>query len=343
MKHNKSMKKITLTSVKLFFAVSLCAIALSGCATNVSTQVMRPAQFDLNGAKSISVLPFSVSGVKNIDSSGYFIVDIINIASAIANKAEPDETKIANYITSELTTKISQSGYYDLVSSSAVSSAIERGSVPPVDAYLTGKIVNFTHNTSSRTEKKYTDKEKDEYYYETYYKRTVDLALQYQVIDAKTNRVLATRNRSYSAYSSESTDKTNLPSSYSIIDDKLDTFVSQIMKEIEPYAETVHIKLLKYKGSDPYMDTAYEFLKLGNKDDARDLYLEVYEKTGDFTAGYNAAMLLEAEGNLDEARILLATLVRETGNKKAVKALSSVEYEITQRDKLRAQESARNK
>ena len=185
------------------------------------------------------------------------------------------------------------------------------------------------------------DEKKENFIYETYFTRHVEVSIMYQTIDAKTNRVLFYNTRSYNASSSETKDRQSLESPYSIIESRMRNFVLQVMKEIEPYSEVVKIKLLKDKSHDLYMKTAYEFAKIDEREEARALYLKQYELTGNFVAAYNAALLYQADGELEEAESILALLVEKTYDKRAVKALSKVEYEIAQREKLKKQEEAR--
>ena len=317
------------------------ALVLASCATTISRSVMRPAQFDLDGAASIAVLPFAASGTTNIDSSGLLLVDVIQLASSLAGDGEPDERRMVDYVTSQLTARLSQSGYYTLISASAVTRAVQAGNPPPVDVYLTGSVIDFSHHTSTRTEKRWLDADKKEYVIDTFYTRHVDVRIQYQAIDARTDRVLATNTRSYSASSGEHSSRTALPPPYRIIEPRLDTFVAQVMRELEPYPETVKVRLLKDRSGSEYLKAAGNLARQGELATARDMFLKEYRYSGNFVAGYNAALLWQADGQLEEARTLLSALVESSGDKRAIKALAALDYEIAQQEKLRRQEAAR--
>ena len=66
-KKGKKMKKKNilktqiahLTILILLVFVSMCCI---GCATTIPVEIQRPAELELNGAKTIAVLPISTSG-----------------------------------------------------------------------------------------------------------------------------------------------------------------------------------------------------------------------------------------------------------------------------------------
>jgi hypothetical protein len=71
--------------------------------------------------------------------------------------------------------------------------------------------------------------------------------------------------------------------------------------------------------------------------------LEVYETTGMFEAGYNAAMLLVVLEKYDDAKILMTELYSQTGNQKAKTAIKDIQYEIKSREKYLQQQQSREK
>ena len=328
---------------KIFALICLCGVSLVSfsCATKVYTTVRRPAEFNLQGAISIAVLPFQLSNTVNYESSGFLVLDVLDFfLSSALNTGNTDESRAANYITSNLTSRVSASGYYTLVSSSAVQNALKNGTTAPCDAYLTGQILDFNYNTESHDYKKKIDDET--YETVTEYRRNVTVRVLYQVIDSKTNRILESRSRKYTNYSSYYPTRLSMPSAYEIIENDLDSLVKQIMKELEPYDEQIELKLMSDKSKNHDMELAKKYVENNLIEKALDKYQEVYTETGMFEAGYNAAILYEAYDNLQTAKTIMTRLVDATGDKKAVSALANINYEIQQEEKLHQQTEARN-
>ena len=93
---------------------------------------------------------------------------------------------------------------------------------------------------------------------------------------------------------------------------KLGTSARQILREIQPYVVTKRIELLEYSSKHPGMKYADELAKDGYVEESYEKFFEIYEDQGIFEAGYNAAMLLEALGELDDAETLMKEEERKT-------------------------------
>ena len=89
------------------------------------------------------------------------------------------------------------------------------------------------------------------------------------------------------------------------------------------------------------MEYADKLVKDGNLTLAYNEFIEVYENTNMFEAGYNAACILEAQEKYEVAQDFLLDLYNRTGNTKALELLKDVRYEIRQRDKLIQQNKTR--
>ena len=85
------------------------------------------------------------------------------------------------------------------------------------------------------------------------------------------------------------------------------------------------------------MELANEYAKNGNLQGAKETFLEVYEETGLFEAGYNAAILMQALEEYYDAERLMQELVDRTYDKQAVKALSSIKKEMKAKAKVSEQ------
>jgi hypothetical protein len=79
-------------------------------------------------------------------------------------------------------------------------------------------------------------------------------------------------------------------------------------------------KALKQRAKD-----AETLAKQGNYKAAQNSFSNIYQTTGDFSAGYNAAIMTEASGDVDGAIAQMQKLVDDTGNPKAGAALARMQ------------------
>ncbi|MBO5481828.1 MAG: hypothetical protein J5978_00655 [Spirochaetaceae bacterium] len=109
------------------------------------------------------------------------------------------------------------------------------------------------------------------------------------------------------------------------------------MKKIAPYTVHREISMMKDKSKNTNMKLAKEFIKNGQINLAKEEYLKVYKQTGLLEAGFNAARLMEAQGNYEEAEKIMFEIYQNSANKKVYSALNDIRYEIRTAKKLQAQ------
>jgi len=66
-------------------------------------------------------------------------------------------------------------------------------------------------------------------------------------------------------------------------------------------------------------------VKKGSYKSAEEAFLGIYRDTGSFAAAYNAGLLLELQGDLEGAAILMQRLFDETGNQKAALSIERIQ------------------
>ena len=317
---------------------TLCFMLFVGCATSIPVNIQRPAVLDLGGAESICVVPFKLQEYDDGVKLGGIT---INFGTIFANTKEQEaEVEIANFLTNELTSKLAVSDYYKLVNSSVVESAIKAGTKVPVDIYLTGKIDKFSEDIV-RERKEYFD-ENDESYYVTKYSKVVYLVVTYQVVDSKDNSVISYKTESYTRTSDLYDDRDDLPKSITVIDQELNYLVGQIYRNIHPYTEVKYLQLKSDKSKNPEFEVAEKLAKNGMIKEAQEKFSSIYEQTQNYEAGYNAALLMQANGDLDNAYNFMKEISEKTADKQSVTALKDIQFEIDSAKKLQAQNSARN-
>ena len=99
-----------------FLSILIPAFLLSACSTTISTRVKRPAQLDLEGARSIAVVPFQEA---KRDGALVSILSIL-LTGSDPDKEKSETKKIADYVTDQLNSAIAEEAYFDLISSHVV-------------------------------------------------------------------------------------------------------------------------------------------------------------------------------------------------------------------------------
>jgi len=337
---------------KCLFCLSLlCTFLLSSCASSIDVKVVRPAELNLNGAKTIAVLPFKPSQFfitnRAFSTSEFILYSMFRIFDG----ADPDERRCLEYLQSQLESGLSSSSYIKLVNSDAVSRALKNNTQNPADVYLTGEVTYFDIDDSFRKVKvKFRDAQDGHpavYEIETRWKRQARIDIRYQVIDSKTDHIIAYRNVSYSAETAEYTDRTNLPSAFYMLDSDLYSLSKKILREVQPYTVTKSIKLLstksKIKMLKELMKIANDTVDDGNLEDGYRQFRDIYDKYKLVEAGYNAAMIQQALGNLERAESELIDVQEKfPSDSRISKGLSDIRYEIRQAEVLKSQTKSAN-
>ncbi len=325
------MKKI------LLVITAVCSVLFfAGCASTVRVDVTRPAELDLRGAKTVAVLPFrpvsSWSG-----SYSYRMgqrVSVLDFLSFVFESPSSDEERCLYELKNQLEKKILDSGYLTLISSNIVEKELDRGDAVSADVYLVGQVTRF--DVVDREKERRSSKDGEVYYYKEY-TREVNFDFYCQIIDSQSNTVLGYKKFAYSRSSYDEEKKSKLPSAYNIIESSISYAVSDLMRSLEPYKITKNIKLLSHKSEE--MKNADKMVKSGLITEGGRTFLKIYNNTGIFEAGYNAALLLEALGKYDSAEELMEDVAKKSGEKKAYTALQDIRNEKQLNQKLLDQQA----
>lgn len=329
--------------LKSLFIILFFTLFIS-CATTLTVQVKRPAQLDLNGAKTIAVLPFIPYQIKNSSDVFSFIIETIFLDY---DKCSPDEKNCLNRLKNEIETALSKSPYISLINSSEVQRAIKNNYLNPADVYLTGEVTNFfindiTHKTKVPvtyydTDEEGNKKKRTEYEEKIEFSRNVKLELVYQVVDSSTGKVISHKSADISKESLYYDKKSELPSAYSIVEYKIIDLAKKIMQDLQPYTINKSIKLLKDKSKNPDMKNADKLAKKNFIEQSYNEFVRIYRETELFEAGYNAAVLQLALGKLSSAKEMMEEIYNKFLDQRAMNALVDINNEIYQAQKLRNQ------
>ena len=338
-----SIKK-TFRITGLLFLV-LTNLFLFSCATTVNVNLTRPAQLDLNGARTIAVLPFKPTYYYKEYETSLGKQILINTFYQIFKIKDPDEQLVIDSLYSQIEHGLLNSPYIKLVSSDAVEKALRKGSLNPADVYLTGEVSYFSVDDRVSEEKKLikaaSGNQPAQYQYKKYWRRYVTFYFNYQIVDSTTDKIIAVNEYRCSNNSYKYDSKRDLPSVYSILESDIKSASKKILHELQPYTVTKSIKLLETKTKDKVlkerMKAADELAESSMLTKASDEFQKIYEETGLIEAGYNAAILQEALGNLSKAERMMTEVYNANPDSRVAKGLADIQYEINQANRLKKQ------
>lgn len=319
--------------LRKFFGVALTAALLTGCATTVTYKVDRPADLDLNGARSIAIESVIVPSYSRYSSKG-------------------DDTVVAQYIENTLAKRINQGGYYTVYTS--------RDRRSNADVYFDAEIVVFEVNDSSRqvkvenpnyiplkpgerrVEKRGSNiNTTEKYIYETRYTRKVHFVMNYSFINGINDKTIATKQCEFTKSSSETTDKSSLSDPIDLLRYDLNCLVDDVLYAIQPYQETCSVTLLEDETKSEDMKQADKLADKGQLVDSYRIFKRVYDQSGYFVAGYNAALLQLAMGNLSQAKAEMQDVYKASGDQRARDYIDYIDKEIQSAQRLQKQDAAR--
>ena len=328
-----------------YFILLSFLLILSSCATTVDVRLTRPANLDLNGAKTIAVLPIKPKSYYREYNTSLGVELLINSFYQFFEIPDPDEEAAISLLKNQIERGLMQSPYITLVSSREVELANKNGYLNPADVYLTGEVSRYNVTDDYYDEKKIIKEaegdRKAEYEIKRYWTREVEFTLRYQVVDSSTNKVISLGEVRCDDESSSYNSKKELPSAYNIIESNLRYAAKKILKELQPYSVIKSISLLEVKTKDKLlkqrMKDADALAKKNLIREAAAEFQSVYNEYGAVEAGYNAAILEEALGNLSEAEKKMLAVYEENPDSRVAKGLADIRNEIALANKLNKQ------
>ena len=275
------------------FLVALVVMVFESCATMVQFDLEHPPLVDMRGMETITVIPLTW---KNDGSYGY----------------------LANDLTRTLTNGIKQNKTYQFVEPSKLRNIDKSGYWEHIDVFIEGTILSVS--TDDETDIR-EEKDGDKTTTKEYVIRTVTVTFEYKYFRATDNVQLGSFVKSAkdektfdnSSRSSKWWEELLLdiflprkgPSETDLAKSAIRQFSPNMSIEVNPYKTTEKRKIAKSTNKDPIFKEAEKQTKRKNYFEALMLYKNIYEQTGSITAGYNMALLLEANNQFPEALALL--------------------------------------
>ena len=337
----KNMKK----RISFYFTIICFCFMFLSCATTVNVKLTRPAHLDLNGARTIAILPIKPCAYYKEYNTSLGMEILINSFYQIFDIHDPDEQLAIDSLRTQIERGLLDSPYIKLVSSDAVENAKRKGYLNPADVYLTGEVTYFDVSDSKSEERKLVKAakgdQKAEYEIVRYWKRTAYFNFKYQVVDSSTDKVISFDEIRMEETSSRYESKSSLPGTYTLLESDIRYAAKRILQELQPYVVTKSIKLLEVKTKDKElkarMKAADELAENNQINTASAEFQKIYEETGIVEAGYNAAILQEALGNLSIAETMMEKVYLQNPDSRVAKGLSDIRNEINMANRLKNQ------
>ncbi|GHT90947.1 hypothetical protein FACS1894140_0510 [Spirochaetia bacterium] len=310
--------KNSMTRFSSLFLIVLSVAILAGCATTIPVQVTKLPRVDTSAISKIVVEPFDVS------------------------QDTQDERQLAEYLSRTIGDKVLSTNRFTIIEAEDFAQIKKRGEnyADVADAWYSGEINRFTVTDSSYEDEVY-DSAAKERVPKTMYKREVELEFSYRLVRARDGGIID-RLTLAGTESAKSEDPEGLTPAQAIARKIVDKQLQNMPRDIAPWTTTEQRTLEKDTTKNPRMKDAVALVKAGSYRDAQILYSSIYAETGNFAAGYNAAITAELQGYLPEAIELMSRLNTASGNPKARSEYQRMEAALAESKTLETRYDASN-
>ena len=295
--------------------IAALALLCAGCATTVSFQVQRPPTLNTLGIQRLAVMPFTTT-----DNS-------------------PLQRQAAAWLTNESLTRIQATNHFTLINAAEVERVRRtNGNVEALaDALFGGQVVSLTVRNSSR-ELSYKDKEGNIVPY-TLYEREVEMAFNYTLTRTRDGSMIGPVNKSVTT-NEFNENRAELRTPEVMVQSLVQQGLAGLARDVAPYMATERRSLMSETSKDKVVKQrakeAHALVKAGSYKSAQNAFLNIYQDTGSFPAGYNIALLIEVQGDLEGAVAFLQQVYNDTGNPQAAAEISRLQRAIANAGLLEA-------
>ena len=279
---------------RILFLLLFQVLSIS-CATVVKFELERPPLVDLRGKSKITVIPLEWT-----DQGSY--------------------NYLAGDVTRALASGVRRASFFHYVNPSVLRNMNSANYWQHVDVYITGRIVNVTReDTTERRE----ETSGDEKVTKTYITRTVTVIVSYQYISAIDGEVLGVFDKTEieqvtidytkkagNFWGNLLTEVINsiVPSRRELSRKAVQGLSVNMYRELNPWTTKEVRRIQKSTTKDKRFNEAQKLVRRKRYLSALEIYKQLYEETGSIVAGFNSALLLQANGQFTDALELLNNL-----------------------------------
>ncbi|MBN1982666.1 MAG: hypothetical protein JW795_14120 [Chitinivibrionales bacterium] len=303
----------------------------------------------MRGARNIAVIDFGYPDVNKPVSIGELLKEAFaQLIHVQVGKEETEEMRTARCATAKTIELLSQTNYFTIINSADLSKsfstdtpdqsiqATDIGKKSGAQSIVVGEIEQLTLKDENYTE---DEKRKDGSMVKIdKVKRSVTLRVTYRVVSTENGSVLATKSLQGSTEQRELySNRTSLHSKSELGCEILDDILPVMTKQLAPYRVTVHRILKKDKTKDLEFKQAMEFMEGKMYDKAYEIFTHVYQQRNLLAAGFNAAIMREALGDLEGSLTEMNALAEKTADKDVMKEVQRLKYAIEEQKRVKAQ------
>ena len=291
------------------------ALLCAGCATTVTFHVQRPPTLNTLGIQRLAVMPFTATDRSSL------------------------QRQAASWLTNESLARIQATNHFTLINASEVERVRRvNGNVETLaDALFGGQVVSLAVYNSSRDAMR-RDKEGNTITY-VIYEREVQLVFNYNLTRTRDGSMIGPINKTLNT-SDSSENQIELKTAELMIQSLVQRGLAGLARDVAPYTAIEKHSLLKETSKDKALKQrakeANALVKAGSYKSAQNAFVAIYEDTGSFAAGYNTALLIEAQGDREGAVAFFQRLYNDTGNPKATAEIARLRRAIADAGLLEA-------
>lgn len=336
------MKKQLLSAV----AVLTMLMIFSGCATSIAFDVVKPAEINMADYSHLAIFDIAPYEFSFLDLAGSVVLDLI-LGKDIDRPTGYTlfmEKDISNKFERQLVYSLQQADYFTLISPSQLR---PYKSVNSSGAYSNDILINNFNVTASLI-----GTIEDLRFYEDIietetnvddgaggivtiitesFLQEVFLDFSYSILDLRTNQIIGTRyEKGARRLVTPIEDKETFrpPKLYYLYEKIIAEISSKIRYQLAPRIEREYRFLEKDKTGNMVMETADRLVKERSYEQALSLYLEIWYSSTNYAAGYNAAILYEVMGQLQQAVSFMQDVANRIKSPDAYRKLSQLENEL---------------
>jgi hypothetical protein len=328
------------------FAMALAF--LIGCAPSIRLEVTKPAEVNMKGAKKLAVMDYGFPVPnKSMNAEDLLKAAFSKLIGLHVQEQETPESKVAKCATSKTSAILTGTQYFTVLTPSDLSKTLVDGSGQTMSAVDIGKKAGAQSIVLGDLERLSLD---DENFSESYKKkdgstvtenkirRKVAVQLSYRVISTETGGILATKTLQGQVQQVVmEAERRSLKSKEILGCEAIDQVIPAMARQLAPYRVVEKRTLLKDKTKNPEFERALNFLKGNMYGNAYDIFTQIYKTSANISAGFNAAIMKEAMGDLEAAYNEMNEIATKTANTDAIREVQRLKNSLEEQKKALSQ------
>lgn len=326
-----------------------------GCRTTVGLEVMKPSEIDMSEYSQLAVFEIEPYELSVEDFAGSVIFQLLLGESILQPTGYTllltDE--IANQLERSILQSLQMADYFTLIGPSQLrpfKGSKKDGAYPNavltselnVTAALVGSVdyLWFDEDTIETTVEQTDDLGNVVQVVEKRFRQVARIDFSYSIVDLRTNDIVGSK------YFSKSNSRTTFisdeydfrpPSLSSLYRPLITSIANEIRSQLAPRMVREYRFMEKDKSGSVEMKRADYAVKDGEYRTALNLYLSIWKETGNYAAGYNAAILYEVIGQLEKAIAQMGEVAKNTGTLKAYQKVDELKRSLDEYHEVTSQ------